>query len=227
MTDFRDLVLTHKGKKICIMGGAGTLAEQLPGVEADIFISTNAHGVELHAPDYLLAMDQNNSRENVPMGQFLRSRSDAPIISPHAYADHQLVTWPQSPRFVLSGMVAAWAAYMMGAKVVILAGMDAYGGDSGYVLEAQKIARDIAVPVRVVGPSSLTKVWPAYDPGEKFGRYSEPDGIAVWLGADKPITVRVRKPCAIRGVERERGFEIKLMRHEVARQLKHYMVEVV
>jgi hypothetical protein len=227
MTDFRDLVMAHKAKKICVMGGAASLAEHLPQVQADVYISTNAHGIDLQAPDYLLAMDENNSRESVPMGQFLRSRCDAPIISPHGYADHQLVTWPQSPRFVLSGMVAAWAAYMMGAKVVILAGMDAYSGDAGYVLEASKIARDIAVPVRIVGGGPLAKIWPAYDAAEKFGRYSEPDGISVWLGTDKPITIRVIKPCGIRGVERPRGYEIKVMRHEVARQLKHYMVEVL
>ncbi|KAF1706284.1 hypothetical protein [Pseudoxanthomonas sacheonensis] len=227
MTDFRDLILKHKGKRFCIMGGSPSLPEHLAGVEADIYISTNAHGIDLQAPDYLLAMDERNSRENCPMGPFLRERSDASIISPHAYADYQLVSWPQAPRFVLSGMVAAWAAYMMGAKVVILAGCDGYGGEHGYVLEAQKIARDIAVPVRLAGGGPLTRTWPEYDPSEKFGRYSEPAAISAWLGVEAPVKIRVRKPCYIRGADRLIGWEGIVMRHEVARQLKHYMVEVL
>lgn len=227
MTDFRDLVLRHKGKRFCVMGGSPTLAEHVPGIEADVWISTNAHGVDLHPADYVLAMDENNTREGVPMGPFLRSRTDAPIISPHSYADFQLVSWPQAPRFVLSGMVAAWAAYMMGAKVVILAGCDGYGGNHGYVCEAGKIDRDIHCPVRVAGGGPLTKTWPAYDPAEKFGRYSPNSAIEGWLGKDAPIRIRVRKPCHIRGAERPRGWECQVMRHEVAKQLKHYMVEEV
>src|SRR5690606_19762695 len=58
--DFRDLILAHKGKRICVMGGAPSLAADLETVKADIYISTNAHGVGLVEPDYLLAMDERN-----------------------------------------------------------------------------------------------------------------------------------------------------------------------
>lgn len=231
--DFNSLILKHKGKKICVMGGAGTLAEHLPQVDADLYISTNAHGVELQPPDYLLAMDEVNSREKCPMGPWLRSKCDAPIISPHAYADYQLMTWAgigstRTPRFVLSGMVATWAAFLMGAKVVILAGFDGYASDRpgkahGYGLEAAKMARDVHCPVRVVG-GGLGDVWPAYDPDEKFGHYKPHPSINGWLGIDERVRIRVVKSCGVRGAERKPGDELVVMRHEVKAQLKHRMV---
>lgn len=229
---FRELALKHKGKRICVMGGAPQLGQHLAQVEADVFISTNAHGVALQVPDYLFAMDQINSRNGRPMGAYMRAACPGvPVISRHAYADYQLLTWPQCPRDVLSGMVATWAAFMMGAKVVILAGFDAYAKDrpsrhTGYEYEAVKMARDVRCPVRVVG-GGLAKAWPAYDPQERFGRYTPHSSIGYWLGTNEPVTVRVRKPTHIRGMDREIGEEVQVIRHEVARLLKHRMVEEV
>lgn len=224
MKDFRDLILAHKGKRICVMGGSGTLADELPQVKADVFISTNAHGVDLQPADYLLAMDEIHSRERVPMGTYLRARSDAPIISPHGYCDVRLKNWPQCPRFVLSGMVATWAAWAMGAKVVILAGFDAYGGEAGYVKEARKIALDVHCPVRVVG-GALQDVWPAYDPAERFGKYTPHGAIDALLGVAGEVRVRALKPCTIARIDVAKGEEIFAMRHEVAKLLRHRMVE--
>jgi hypothetical protein len=220
---FTELALKHKGKRICVIGGAPI--KGLP--EADVYISTNAHGVQLREPDYVLAMDERHQREQCPMGPYLRARSDAPIISPHGYGDYRLSTWPQNPRFVLSGMVAAWMAWFMGAKVVILAGMDGYGGQNGYKDEARKIDRDIHCPVRVAGGGPLTAVWPEYDPAETFGRYKASTAIDGWLGTDGLIRVRARKPCQVSGTDLGKGEELKVMRHEVARLLKHRMVEEV
>lgn len=225
-TDFRDLALKHKGKVVCVMGGGPSIADDLSKIKADIYISTNAHGADLVKPDYLLAMDETNGRTREPMGAYLRSKSDAPIISPHPYADYQLASWPQEPRFVLSGMIGIWAAMLMGAKVIVLAGMDAYGGDAGYINEAVKIARDVHVPVRVAsGP--LSQVWPLYDEAEKFGRYSAPSQIDGWLNVDGEITVEVLKPTSVRNIERTRGERIRVMRHEVRRLLKHRMLKEV
>lgn len=221
--DFRELILKHKGKRICVIGGAPI--KELP--EADVYISTNAHGVSLVAPDYLLAMDETNDREKRPMGPFLRSKADAPIISPHGYADYRLGHWPQHPRFVLSGMVATWAAWAMGAKVVILAGCDGYGGDAGFVDEARKMARDVHCPVRVAGGGPLTAVWPEYDPGEKFGKYKPHSAIDGLRGIDGCIRVRAFKPCTVGRVELAKGQEMTAMRHEVASLLKHRMVEEI
>jgi len=216
---FADLALRHKGKRICVIGGA-PIAE-LP--KADVYISTNAHGVGLVQPDYVLAMDEVHGVEKVPMGAWLRSRSDAPIISPHDFADYRLSNWPQNPRFVLSGMVGAWMAWLMGAKVVILAGMDGYGGQGGYKDEARKIDRDIHCPVRVAGGGPLTCTWPEYDPDERFGKYKPSTAIDGWLGNDGIITVRARKPCMGLNI----GQQARVLRHEVARLLKHRMVEEV
>lgn len=224
MRDFRELILAHKGKRICVMGGAPTI--EIP--KADVYISTNAHWVGMQKPDYLLAMDERNSREGVEMGAFLRSKSDAPIISPHGYADFRLGTWPQHPRFVLSGMIATWAAWAMGAKVVLLAGCDGYGGDPGYVDEARKIERDVYCPVRVVGGGPLTKVWPEYDAKERFGKYKPHSALDGLLGrGDGRILVRALKPCSVGYSDLVKGQEMSAMRHEVARLLKHRMVEEV
>lgn len=224
MSEFRELILKHKGKRICVLGGGGI--GEVP--KADLYISTNAHHTDKVKPDYVLAMDEVNSRVHRPMGDFIRERTDAPIISPHRYADFLLANWPQSPRFVLSGMVATWAAFMMGAKVVILAGCDAYGGaDTGYMDEARKMARDVFCPVRVDAGGPLVKVWPEYDPTESFGRYKPHGSIEGWLGLDGEITVRVIKRCTLRNRERVPGEEVRLMRHEATRELKHKMVAEV
>lgn len=225
MTDFRDLILKHKGKRICVMGGADSLADDLEKIEADIYISTNGHGCDYVPADYVLAMDENNTKLNVPMGDYLRSITDAPIISPRHFADYQLMSWPQAPRDVLSGMIAAWAAFMMGAKVVILAGMDGYK-QSGYIHEASKIARDINCPVRVMSPE-LEKTWSMYDAKEKFGRFTPHSSINAWLDVDESITIEVIKPTTVRGALRAKGFQMKVMRHEVASLLKHKMLREV
>lgn len=224
--DFRDAILRHKGKRICVMGGAPSLADDLNCVSADVYISANERGVALREPDYMLAMDESHRRTHESMGAFLRRHSSAPIISPHSYADIRLGQWPQQPRWVLSGMVAVWAAFVMGAKVVIVAGCDAFGGEPGYVHEARKIARDVHCPVRVVsGP--LTAVWPHYDPAEKFGRYTPHTAISGWLGQDGQIEVRVRKPCTLAGIDRLPGETLTAWRHDARRLLKHRMIEEI
>ena len=216
MHDFRELILKHKGKRICVIGG-GPLV--LP--DADVYISTNAHGVDQVKPDYLLAMDERHSKAAMEMGAFLRSKSDAPIISPHPYATYRMGKWPQHPRFVLSGMIGTWAAWAMGAKVVLLAGCNAYGGDAGYVDEARKIDRDVYCPVRVVGGGPLTKIWPEYDPAERFGKYKPHSAIDGLKGLDGEIRIRARKPCLVGYTRLLKGQEFIAMRHEVARLLKH------
>lgn len=222
MKDFAELILKHKGKRFCIMGGAPSLADDLDVIEADIYISTNGHGCDLVSADYVLAMDEANTKTHRPMLEHIRAITDAPLISPRHFADYQLMTWPQAPRDVLSGMVAAWAAFMMGAKVVILAGMDGYK-QSGFIHESKKMARDIACPVRVMS-DELEKVWPRYNPSEKFGRYKPHSSINAWLDIDERITIEVVKPTTVRGAYRDKGFTMRVMRHEVARLLKHKML---
>jgi hypothetical protein len=227
--DFWDLVLAHRGKRIAVMGGAPSLTEHLAmGVEADVWISANHHGILKRKADYVLCMDEvMHEKGGIHLGQFIRQHSDAKIIAPYSWADRQMPTWPQCPRLVLSGMVATWAAFMMGAKVVYLLGMDAYGGTPGVVDEARKIGRDVFSPVRVVGGGPLTKVWPEYTAGERFGRYEPHSSINAWLEIDEKVTVEAIKPCDVRGRELARGERITVMRFEVLRQLKHRMLQEV
>lgn len=226
MTTFNELILAHKGKIICIMGGADSLESDLSRVKADIYISTNGHGCELQRPDYVLAMDEINRHVNQPMREAIRGRTEAPIISPRAYADYQLLNWPQAPRDVLSGMVATWCAFMMGAKVVILAGMNGYK-DRSFIFESVKMARDVHCPVRVMS-NELTKIWPMYDAKEKFGRYKAHAAIDTWAGKeDGFVTVECLKPTTLRGNPLLKGQKIQASRHEVARLLKHKMLREV
>lgn len=227
LRDFRELILKHKGKHFVVMGGGPSLAADMARItRADVVISTNGHGVDIRAPDYLLAIDHTHTGRQVPMGKHLRERSDATIISPHGFADFRLGFWPESPRFVLSGLVATWAAFVMGAKVVTLAGMDGYA-DNDYRGEARKVARDIHCPVRVMASSPLADIWPVYDRAEKFARYTPHGSIDGLRGIDNRIRVRARKPCSVGIVDLDRGQEITAMRHEVARLLKHRMVEEI
>lgn len=224
--DLRDLFLRYSGQRICVMGGAASLAEDLRRVEADVYISTNAHGVDLVKPDYILAMDEQYRIGGVPMGRYLRARSGAPIISPHDYADIRIGQWPQQPRWVLSGMIGIWVAFVLGAGVVIVVGCDAYNGEPGYINEARKIARDVHCPVRVVG-GQLMQVWPQYDPAERFGEYAPHSAIDGWFGKDGRIEVRVRKPCLIGGIDRACGETLTTWRQEVRLLLKHRMIEEI
>jgi hypothetical protein len=226
MKTFEELILKHKGKRICVMGGAQSLEADLKKVKADVYISTNGHGLEFQEADYLFAMDETNRHHQMPMGEYLRSVSSAPIISPRGYADYALTKWPQAPRDVLSGMTAAWAAMMMGASVVILAGMDAYEGDAGYVDEARKMARDIHVPVRVFS-DALQQVWTKYDGREKFKDYEPPSVIDTWLGVEGEIEIEVLRATTMMGRDVLPGQRYKVLRHDVRRLLKHRMIKEV
>ena len=224
MDDFRTQIKKHQGKRICVMGGAGSLADDLKTIKADLYISTNGHGCSIVKPAYVLAMDEKHSAKAEPMATALKRMTDAPIISPHSYADYQLHKWPQSPRFVLSGMIGAWVSYLMGAKVVILAGMDGYK-DPGYIQEAIKIARDISCPVRVCS-KELSQVWELYNPKERFKDQEYP-GINAWLDVDESIEIMVNYATTIQNVIRPAGWRGRVMRHEVHRLLKHKMVREI
>lgn len=222
MAEFNDLILAHRGKRICVMGGAPSLADHMAGLACDIVISVNAHGVSIRAPDYMLAMDMHYWGTEQPLLPYLRSKSDAPVINPEEWADYRLETWPGHPRrFVLSGMVAAWAAWAMGARVVLLAGMDGYSGAPSKLAHSTAAAELIKCPVRVVGGGPLTKFWPAYDPAERFGRYTPHPGIEGLRGVNNLVTLRATKPRTMCGADREAGEVFTAMRHDAAFWIKH------
>jgi hypothetical protein len=224
--EFRDLVLRHRGARIAIMGGGPTLAEQVPQIDADVWISTNAHGLNLRSADYIVAMDETHSRfGHCPMRKWLRDRSALPIIGPEYWADYVISGWPSCPTRVLTGPIAAWCAFGLGASVIILAGMDNYAGEGTQANKScDRVAPFIHCPVRVFGGGPLTHWWPAFDPAEEFQPYEPHPAVEGIRGMDNAVRVRVNKPTQIRGVERYRGDELTVNRHEVAFQLKHKLV---
>jgi hypothetical protein len=219
-----DLVMRHRGARICLMGGGPTLADDLNRVDADVFISINAHGARLQQPDYLLAMDAVHGGTKEEMGRYLRARSDAPIIGPWFWCDFHITAWPLSPRFLLSGVVATWVAYLMGAHPIILAGFDCYSkmdgsADGNTMAQHRDYLPFVKAQVRVAsGP--LTKFYPAFDPDERMPAYEPPDVLRDERLRDE-VKVRVARAVEIRGHEWPVGTVLTLPRHEIKRQIKH------
>lgn len=224
MTEFNDLILKHRGKVFAIIGGAPIAEGVLDTIKADVWISVNDHGVKLRECDYIVAMDDNHTERGGSMYDHL-ARYSLPIIGPQPWANYQLATWPDAPRrSVLSGMTAIWCAWAMGAKAIVLVGMDAYDGKSNAIRDAGLVAKTVTVPIRSINAGPLESVFPAYDAKERFGHYKEAPQIRGLLEIDERITVRVVKPTGIRGREYQKGEQLTIMRHEVARQLRHKMV---
>jgi hypothetical protein len=224
--DFRALILKHRGARICVMGGAPSLDLDLAKVKADVFISVNAHGAH-HPHDYIVAMDEEHGTLRVPMRAYLQSMSAAPVIGPRAWNDYALTTWPDYPKTgVLSGMVACWVAWAMGARVVVLAGMNAYDGSPSGMAHCSAVVRDVKCPIRVMG-GPLAKVWPIYCPAEEFGEYEMHPSIEALQGIDGMTRIRALKPCSQPGLALAKGGEVDVMRHQVARLLKNRLVEEI
>lgn len=223
--EFTELVLKHPGARIAIMGGAPSLAEHVPHIEADVWISTNAHGLDMRSADYVIAMDQYHSRAgNADMGRWLRKRTGLPIISPWHWADYVISGWPHAPAFMLTGMAAIWCAFGMGASVVILAGMDGYNGGEGARKWATRVQPFVHCPVRVFGGGFLTGWWPEFDPAETFPPFVPHPAAEAMRGIDNAIRIKINKPTNIRGIDRVRGEELTVQRHEVKYHLKHRLV---
>ena len=224
--EFRELVLKHPGARIAIMGGAPTLRENVPQIDADVWISTNAHGLDIRSADYVVAMDnEHRGAGGMPMERYLRGKSSLPIIGPEHWADYVISGWPSCPTRVLTGQIAAWCAFGMGASIVILAGFDNYDGQSTQAHKAcDRVQPFIHCPVRVCGGGRLTKWWPAFDPHETFPPFEPHPAAIAMRGTDNAVRVRVNKPTQINGVERVRGQELTVQRHQVAYHLKHKLV---
>lgn len=217
----RDLAGLHAGQRIVVMGGSPDLADDIKGLKADVWISANEHGAKLRPVDYIVAMDPNHSVKGGRMDEHLHAVSDAPIISGEVFADYLLVDWPQAPRRILSGIIGAWVAWLMGGHPVILAGFSEQS-----LREAKQFAPLIFGEVRVVG-DRLAEVWPAYKPREKFGAFVEHAAVRQFLGIQEDIQIHVRRPTFIRGRDVFPGEKLRVMRREVARLIKHQVVEEV
>ena len=224
ITMFNELINTHEGARVCVMGGAACLDDDLKQINADLFISANEHGCKIRKADYIVAMDEQHGCGRA-MGKVLREFSDAPIISPASYSDYKMSTWPFAPRRIYSGLVGAWVAWALGAKVVILAGMDSYNGTVGAVNKAKKYHAEIPCPVRSVG-GRMGDVWPAYRKGERF-RVKHYPAMDTLIMKDGMTTVRAMKPTSVNGIDLDKGDTLEVMRHDARRLLRHnILVEI-
>lgn len=222
MKTLGDLVMAHKGQRICLMGGGPNLDDDLEKVKADVFISVNEHGAKRRPVDYIVAMDNTHTVHKVPMEGYLRQYSDAPIIGPWHWNDYQITKWPLQPKILLSGVIGGWVASLMGAHPLIYAGFDCYGGDARTINQHREYAKQIQCEVKVMsGP--LLEIYPAR-PG-RLKAYQMPDVFAEAL--DGQIKVRVMKPVEIRGREWPKGTELTVSEFEVRRQIKHKSLMVV
>lgn len=233
MSDFKELILKHRGKVFAIIGGAPFDADALKGIKADVWISVNEHGVKVRECDYIVAMDEEHTATKMPMLNHLRQFApNEAVIGPQSWADYQFTSWPDAPRrSFLSGMAAVWCAWLMGAKAIVLVGMNAYEGKEGAMRDARLVSGIVSVPVRSIDGGALESVFPEYDPKERFGHYKESPEIGALLTkqVSEQITVIVVKPTTIRNGEKERtiGERVTGMPHEFARLIRCGMLKEV
>ena len=95
-----------------------------------VVLSANQHGCLLRKCDYLVACDNKPGRRYVsPKGLVDLREFHTPIISPReSMADFRIFNVPVNS----SGVMAAWAAWLMGCSPIMLAGMDLYLGKTTY-----------------------------------------------------------------------------------------------
>jgi|GEM_PF-2705633 len=219
LRSFGELVMRHRGARICVMGGGPSLADDIARVEADIWISANQHGAALRPVDYVVAMDNLHTVHKDPMRGIIRQFTDAPIIGPWHWCDYGITNYPLAPRLMFTGVVAQWVASMLGAHPVIMAGYGCYGGTHRTLGQHKEYAQFLGCAVRVVsGP--LLDVWPAYDAEEVLPQYVAPS-VFDFKEVEHGITIKVIKPVEIRGVEYPVGTVLRIPKAEVWRQLKH------
>lgn len=224
MSLFRDLIFSERGKIICIMGGSATLEQELANVKADIYISTNGHGCEHKQAKYVIAMDDRHTKTGEWMREIIRRKTSAPIIGPFDSCDIFLDHWPLMPRRYYSGIVAMWVAHAMGAKLIILAGMDGYKSDGGYMAKLTKVKTE-SVPTQVRSTNkTLESVIPAYQPKEKVNQPPVDARLKTIKAEEGSIEIEVIKPCYVLNIERVIGERVKANRCDLLILLKHQMV---
>lgn len=225
--DIKELILKHKGKRICVMGGSAALEEHMAQVQADVYISANGHTVDGIAPDYVVCMDAKHATTGQDAVELMRLSHSCPIISPNAGADYLLPEWPGAPKLTLSGAVAIWLAWAMGAKTVTVAGMDGYEGRHVGAYDYARSA--VSVPVRIVGGGPLAVgSWGVFSPDEKFPKYQETDALKSLFATGSGLVVyEVIKRTHVGGRDVFKGEQVRMLPSQAVRLLKHGMIRNV
>lgn len=181
MRTVRDLLLRHAGATIAVLGGGPSLPEQAARLpEGTVCLSANQHGCRLQACDYIVALDHIEATLR-PCG--------VPIVAPHGWADYRMTEHPQMP---YSGMQAAWVAWMLGARSILLAGMDCYADPRGVYFHGEgsspgqfrpafvhsrgweRVQACVPLPIREMG-GPLVELFGEYDPAEVLPPYTPPE----------------------------------------------------
>lgn len=180
MIPISQCVHRHAGLPAVVVGGGPSAPAAFVGEgphppQRAIYFSANGHGVLLSQtgvcprPDYLVCMDKLEDRLR-PMG--------VPIISTREFADIRLY----DVRLRNSGMLAAYAAWVLGCAPIVLVGMDCYDGatyfhdasakSTGKNMPAAKhlerwgaLAQISSGMYRAIG-GKLGALYPPYDPAE-------------------------------------------------------------
>ena len=226
--DFRDLVLSRVGKRAIILGGGPSLErdiERLNVTDGDLVLSCNGHGAH-HRHDYAIAIDCTHTALNVPMRDHIRSKTDAPIIAPHSWADVMLGDYPLAPAKTMTGLVAIWAAYAMGASVICPCGFDGYPNQD-YKEMARKVAMEVKSKVHAQPDSVVADVFDTAESAEAPAEFTPDTAISNIKACDGTVRVRCRKPCKVGMFDLQKGDEATVYRVEARLQLKHKMIEEI
>jgi ubiquinone/menaquinone biosynthesis C-methylase UbiE len=156
----------HRGATFIVLGGGSSLAAQMAGAPPALRISANEHGCLWGPCDYVSAMDDIADKVRA---------FGIPVIGRDPNTCDYLAQ--PFPNVRWTGTQAVYHAYVMGAHLVLLAGMDLYqdlpegtpGGRRTPLethLEAWQVIKDtLPVPVRALG-GPLVDVFGLYDPAE-------------------------------------------------------------
>lgn len=163
---FEDLRDRHRGETFIVLGGGRSLHDEMSRAPAGIRISANEHGCRWGRCDYIAALDDIPEKVR---GFGLPVIGRMPLTVDYLADELPGCRW--------TGTQAVYFAAVMGARLIVLAGMDLYqdlppGAPGGAEtplathLEAwQNLKNAIPVPVRALG-GPLVDLFGRYDPAE-------------------------------------------------------------
>jgi hypothetical protein len=220
-----DFALAYAGRPAVVMGGGMSLPEQASRTitpDGWIRFAANEHAAKIGIRcDFIVSVD-NIPEKVLPFG--------VPVITTRRWGQIRMFKQP-SP---VSGVCAAWAAWVMGCAPIVLLGMDLYVGgtychdpkakSSGnavsfahHVSRWEKLKQLLpAAPIYVVdGP--LLKVFPQYR-GKNTG-FALPERAAV-LKQTAGIVVAIRKPIEFKPHSYAAGMTAELTESEARQALR-------
>lgn len=179
-----DLAGRYQGKTICVMGGAPCLMEDLKGINADVYISANHHGCLVRECDFIVAVDSYHLVTKEYMGDILKPYN-TPIISSRYFADYRIPDFWSLGFSGNSGMLGIVVAGILGAKLVVTAGIELYQGQTYFhspdednpAFKASKGSTEkrLAMLANIIQKMNVRKMsgpmpYPLYDPNEVFDK---------------------------------------------------------